>query len=98
MNSGEFVASGFGFSDKKSGTLMLICELMDMNIYELIRGKFLVHNCVNISLDDHDNVPAHFLNIYNYVVFIIPSVSIFTLCNCVTLTHHVTVHINLCHH
>ena len=28
------------FSDKKSGTLVLILELMDMNIYELIRGKF----------------------------------------------------------
>ncbi|XP_060070909.1 MAPK/MAK/MRK overlapping kinase-like [Ylistrum balloti] len=27
------------FHDKKSGTLVLICELMDMNIYELIRGK-----------------------------------------------------------
>ncbi|KAI0226187.1 MAPK/MAK/MRK overlapping kinase [Lamellibrachia satsuma] len=27
--------------DKKSGTLMLICELMDMNIYELIRGRSL---------------------------------------------------------
>ncbi|XP_071961927.1 MAPK/MAK/MRK overlapping kinase-like [Antedon mediterranea] len=25
--------------DKKSGTLALICELMDMNIYELIRGR-----------------------------------------------------------
>nr|KAG5702128.1 hypothetical protein BaRGS_010394 [Batillaria attramentaria] len=25
--------------EKKSGTLVLICELMDMNIYELIRGK-----------------------------------------------------------
>ncbi|KAK6997941.1 MAPK/MAK/MRK overlapping kinase [Biomphalaria glabrata] len=25
--------------DKKSGTLVLICELMEMNIYELIRGK-----------------------------------------------------------
>ncbi|CAL1527778.1 unnamed protein product [Lymnaea stagnalis] len=25
--------------DKKSGTLVLVCELMDMNIYELIRGK-----------------------------------------------------------
>ncbi|BFZ06778.1 hypothetical protein BsWGS_09817 [Bradybaena similaris] len=25
--------------DKKSGTLILVCELMDMNIYELIRGK-----------------------------------------------------------
>ncbi|XP_064603016.1 MAPK/MAK/MRK overlapping kinase-like [Liolophura sinensis] len=25
--------------DKRSGTLVLICELMDMNIYELIRGK-----------------------------------------------------------
>ncbi|XP_034325536.1 MAPK/MAK/MRK overlapping kinase isoform X5 [Magallana gigas] len=25
--------------DKKSGTLVLICELMDMNIYELIRDK-----------------------------------------------------------
>lgn len=32
----------FGFfflSDKKSGTLVLVCELMDMNIYELIRGE-----------------------------------------------------------
>ena len=28
------------FSDKKSGTLVLICELMDMNIYELIRGMY----------------------------------------------------------
>ena len=28
------------FSDKKTGTLVLICELMDMNIYELIRGKW----------------------------------------------------------
>lgn len=27
-------------SDKKSGTLVLICELMDMNIYELIRGEW----------------------------------------------------------
>ncbi|XP_059164272.1 MAPK/MAK/MRK overlapping kinase-like isoform X2 [Physella acuta] len=25
--------------DKKSGTLVLVCELMDMNIYELIRGR-----------------------------------------------------------
>ncbi|KAK2157235.1 hypothetical protein LSH36_195g07021 [Paralvinella palmiformis] len=25
--------------DKRSGTLVLICELMDMNIYELIRGR-----------------------------------------------------------
>ncbi|KAK3748050.1 hypothetical protein RRG08_029900 [Elysia crispata] len=25
--------------DKKSGTLILVCELMDMNIYEMIRGK-----------------------------------------------------------
>ena len=29
------------FSDKKSGTLVLICELMDMNIYELIRGELV---------------------------------------------------------
>ena len=29
------------FSDKKSGTLVLICELMDMNIYELIRGELI---------------------------------------------------------
>ncbi|KAJ8308483.1 hypothetical protein KUTeg_013357 [Tegillarca granosa] len=26
-------------SDKKSGTLVLVCELMDMNIYELIKDK-----------------------------------------------------------
>jgi len=25
--------------DKKSGTLVLVCELMDMNVYEMIRGK-----------------------------------------------------------
>ena len=27
------------FSDKKNGTLALICELMDMNLYEMIRGR-----------------------------------------------------------
>ncbi|KAM6394087.1 MAPK/MAK/MRK overlapping kinase isoform 1-T1 [Pluvialis apricaria] len=27
------------FSDKKAGSLSLICELMDMNIYELIKGR-----------------------------------------------------------
>lgn len=27
------------YSDKKNGSLALICELMDMNLYELIRGK-----------------------------------------------------------
>lgn len=26
-------------SDKDSGMLALICELMDMNIYEMIKGK-----------------------------------------------------------
>lgn len=31
------------YSDKKSGTLVLVCELMDMNIYELIRGEFSLH-------------------------------------------------------
>lgn len=36
INIKQFI---FCFSDKKSGTLVLICELMDMNIYELIRGK-----------------------------------------------------------
>ena len=36
------------FSDKKSGTLVLICELMDMNIYELIRGKLT--NCFDIYI------------------------------------------------
>ena len=30
--------SCFLFSDRKSGSLALICELMEMNIYELIRG------------------------------------------------------------
>ncbi|KAB1277745.1 MAPK/MAK/MRK overlapping kinase [Camelus dromedarius] len=29
----------FFFSDRKSGSLALICELMDMNIYELIQGR-----------------------------------------------------------
>lgn len=27
-------------SEKKSGHLSLVCELMEMNIYEVIRGKF----------------------------------------------------------
>lgn len=36
----EVDTSFFHFSDKKSGTLVLICELMDMNIYELIRGTY----------------------------------------------------------
>ena len=31
-------------SDKKSGTLVLVCELLEMNIYELIRGKWFVDN------------------------------------------------------
>ncbi len=26
-------------SDRRNGTLALICEIMDMNIYELIKGK-----------------------------------------------------------
>lgn len=30
---------GFFFSDKETGTVSLICELMDMNIYEFIQGK-----------------------------------------------------------
>lgn len=30
-------------SDKKSGTLALICELMDMNLYEMIRGMGYSH-------------------------------------------------------
>ncbi len=28
------------FSDKETGTVSLICELMEMNIYEFIQGKF----------------------------------------------------------
>lgn len=29
------------YSDRRSGTLSLICELMDMNIYELIKGTYM---------------------------------------------------------
>ena len=37
----EFVSNFcFFLSDKKTGTLALICELLDMNLYELIRGIF----------------------------------------------------------
>lgn len=28
------------FSDKETGRVSLICELMEMNIYEYIQGKF----------------------------------------------------------
>ena len=31
----------FNASDKESGTLSLICELMDMNMYEFIQGEFI---------------------------------------------------------
>lgn len=31
-------------SDKKSGTLALICELMDMNLYEMIRGTAITYS------------------------------------------------------
>ena len=33
-------------SDKKTGTVALICELMDMNIYEFIRGKYEWITCI----------------------------------------------------
>lgn len=37
--------------DKKSGTLVLICELMDMNIYELIRGTYFIYMfCTNSKI------------------------------------------------
>lgn len=29
------------FSDKETGTVSLICELMEMNIYEFIQGRHL---------------------------------------------------------
>lgn len=29
------------FSDKETGTVSLICELMEMNIYEFIQGKYV---------------------------------------------------------
>lgn len=35
------------FSDKGNGKLALICELMDMNLYEMIRGMEALYNIVN---------------------------------------------------
>ena len=37
------------FSDRHSGTLSLICELMDMNIYELIKGTNVITSCCIFS-------------------------------------------------
>ena len=37
-------------SDKKNGALALICELMDMNLYEMIRGMRLSKLCSLHSL------------------------------------------------
>jgi len=31
------------FSDKKTGTLALIIELLDMNLYEVIKGRICCH-------------------------------------------------------
>lgn len=36
------------FSDKGNGKLALICELMDMNLYEMIRGMEALYNIVNM--------------------------------------------------
>ena len=39
-------------SDKKTGTMALICELMDLNIYELIKGKkkfFIVATFIHVQ-------------------------------------------------
>ena len=48
------------FSDKKAGTLMLICELMDMNIYELIRGEFIIHaNVTDLGCNEPKTYAAH---------------------------------------
>ena len=33
-------------SDPRTGTLALIFELMDMNIYELIKGRYVNYLCV----------------------------------------------------
>ena len=40
-NDHQFVKTMWSeyFSDKKNRTLALICELMDMNLYEMIRGR-----------------------------------------------------------
>lgn len=36
------------FSDKGNGKLALICELMDMNLYEMIRGMEALYNIVDM--------------------------------------------------
>lgn len=35
----NFQSNSMFFSDKETGTVSLICELMEMNIYEFIQGK-----------------------------------------------------------
>ena len=35
----NFLIAFLILSDKKNGALALICELMDMNLYEMIRGN-----------------------------------------------------------
>ena len=53
----KFFLSVF-FSDKKSGTLVLILELMDMNIYELIRGMYLSTLIfLNFRTNEHTCMP-----------------------------------------
>lgn len=37
-------------SDKETGTLSLICELMEMNIYELIQGQYFT---IDIQMPTH---------------------------------------------
>ena len=41
MNDVTIITVSCCYSDRRSGTLSLICELMDMNIYELIKGTLL---------------------------------------------------------
>ena len=38
LHSEKLCSCTFTGSEKKTGTMALICELMDMNIYELIKG------------------------------------------------------------
>ena len=55
-------------SDKKTGSLALICELMDMNLYEMIRGMYSSCTTEEITL-----LKTSFLSSNNVPYMIPPS-------------------------
>ena len=46
------------YSDKHSGQLSLICELMDMNIYELIKGTYRIVVSSQVNMDANVSLQA----------------------------------------